>query len=163
MSLRRVFLSGGVTVLALALGAVAVGADLFGTASNPERIDLISRATAINNFVDVGPTGPTPGDIYVFVDDVFLASAPSQKVGEALGRCTVIDPATARLGCNITTTLGANSITTDGTLINVSGTKSTGAVTGGTGRFRNARGEGVLDLGPPEGPHRVTFRLILQP
>jgi len=168
MSLRRAFLAGTMTVLALALGAVAVGADPFGTASNPERIDIISRATAINNLVDVGPAGLSPGDIYVFVDDVFLANAPDQKVGQALGRCTVIDPATARLGCNITTTLGAtngvpNSIISDGTLINAPGAKSTGAITGGTGRFRNARGEGVLDLGPPEGPHRVTFQLILQP
>src|SRR4051794_37905949 len=65
MSLRRAFLAGSMTVLALALGAVAVGADPFGTASNPERIDIISRATAINNFVDVGPAGPSPGDIYV--------------------------------------------------------------------------------------------------
>jgi hypothetical protein len=34
---------------------------------------------------------------------------------------------------------------------------------GGTGRFRNARGEAALDLGPPEGPHRATFRVIVQP
>jgi hypothetical protein len=163
MSPRRVFLIVGLSVLALALGAVAVGANPFATAANPERIDLISRATAINNFVDVGPAGPSPGDIYVFVDDVFLASAPNQRVGQALGRCTVIDPASARLGCATTTSLPDGDITTDGTLINVPGTTSTGAITGGTGRFRNARGEAVLDLGPAEGPHRATFRLILQP
>jgi hypothetical protein len=52
---------------------------------------------------------------------------------------------------------------TDGTLINVPGKTSTGAITGGTGRYRNARGEGALDLGAPEGPHTATFRLILQP
>jgi hypothetical protein len=150
-------------VLALAAAAVAVGANPLGTASDPERIDIISRATAINNFVDVGPAGPTPGDIYVFVDDVFLPSAPSRRVGQALGRCTVIDPASARLGCSTTTSLPGGSIITDGTLTNVSGVISTGAITGGTGRFRNARGEAVLDLGPPEGPHRATFRLILEP
>ena len=105
MSPRRVFLAVGVAVLALALGAVAVGANPFGTASNPERIDIISRATAINNFVDVGPVGPTPGDIYVFVDDVFRAEAPNREVGDALGRCTLIDPASARLGCSTTTSL----------------------------------------------------------
>jgi hypothetical protein len=163
MSPRRVFLAVGVAVLALALAAVAVGANPFATASNPERIDIITRATAINDFVDVGPAGPSPGDIYVFVDDVFLAKAPNQRVGDALGRCTVIDPASARLGCSINTSLPAGSIMTDGTLINVPGAVSTGAITGGTGRFRNARGEGMLDLGPPEGPHRGTFRLILQP
>ena len=56
-----------------------------------------------------------------------------------------------------------DTITTDGTLINVPGAVSTGGITGGTGRFRNARGEAVLDLGPPEGPHRATFRVIVQP
>jgi hypothetical protein len=163
---RRVLAAGVVTALALALGAVAVGANPFGTASNPERIDIISRATAINNFVDVGPAGPSPGDIYVFVDDVFLPKAPTTRVGQALGRCTLIDPATARLGCNIRTSFDVNdkdTITSDGTLINTPGAISTGAITGGTGRFLNARGESVLDLGPPEGPHRATFRVIVQP
>jgi hypothetical protein len=56
-----------------------------------------------------------------------------------------------------------STITTDGTLLNAPGTTSTGAITGGTGKFRNARGEAVLDLGPPEGPHRVSFRVIVQP
>jgi hypothetical protein len=92
MSARRLFLAVGVAGLALALGAVAVTANPFATATNPERIDIITRATAIDDFVDVGPAGPSPGDIYVFVDDVFLAKAPSQRGGEALGRCTLIDP-----------------------------------------------------------------------
>jgi hypothetical protein len=163
MSPRRVFLAVGVAVLALALAAVTVGANPFGTASYPERIDIISRATPINNFVDVGPAGPTPGDIYVFVDDVFFAKDPNQKVGDALGRCTLIDPPTARFGCSISTSLPDGRIMTDGTLINAPNAISTGAITGGTGKYRNARGEGVLDLGPQEGPHRATFRLILLP
>ena len=32
---------------------------------------------------------------------------------------------------------------------------------GGTEDYRNARGEGVVDLGPPEGPRKVTLRLSL--
>ena len=171
MSPRRVFLAVGVAVLALALGAVAVGANPFATASNPERIDIISRATAINNFVDVGPAGPTPGDIYVFVDDVRFAKDPDEVVGEALGRCTLIDPASPprppRFGCSIHTSfdddVGGGSIMTDGTLKNAPNAISTGAITGGTGRYRNARGEAVLDLGPEVGPHKATFGLILQP
>ena len=113
---------------------------------------------------DVKNDGPTPGDIYVFVDDVFRANAPNTKVGEALGRCTLIDPATARFGCAITTSLNKDdSIMTDRTLINAANAISTGAITGGTGKYRNARGEAALDLGPPQGPHKATFRLILQP
>jgi len=36
-------------------------------------------------------------------------------------------------------------------------------VTGGTEAYRDARGERVLDLGPAEGPHKVTFELITTP
>jgi hypothetical protein len=163
MSPRRIFVVVGVAVLALALAAVAVGANPFGTASHPERIDIITKATAINDFVDVGDPGPDPGDIYVFVDDVFRVNDPNTKVGEALGRCTLIHPATARFGCSINTSLPDGSIMTDGTLILVEGTTSTGAITGGTGRYRNARGDSVLDLGPLQGPHTATFRLINKP
>jgi hypothetical protein len=52
---------------------------------------------------------------------------------------------------------------TDGTLKNVPNEPSTGPITGGTGRYRNARGEATLNLGPLQGPHTATFRLILQP
>jgi hypothetical protein len=79
MSTRRVFLAVGVAVVALALAAVAVGANPFATASDPKRIDIITRATAINDFVDVGPSGLTPGDIYVFVNDVFLDSTSRSR------------------------------------------------------------------------------------
>jgi hypothetical protein len=168
---KRLLVAGGAIVLGISLGIPAVAASASGTAagppqgtaSNPQRIDIITRATAINNFVDIGPTGPSPGDLYVFSDDVFFASDPANKVGRADGRCTLIDPSSARFGCTIITSLPKGDITTEGTLVNVSGVTSTGAVTGGTGDFRNARGEGVLELGPPQGPHRVTFRLILIP
>jgi hypothetical protein len=134
-----------------------------GTASNPLRIDIITKATAINNVVDIGPAGASTGDLYVFSEDVFFASDPATKIGQADGRCTLIDPSTARFGCTIITSLPKGDITTEGTLINVPGWTSTGAVTGGTKDFRNARGEGVLHLGPPEGPHQVTFQLIVSP
>jgi len=95
------------------------------------RIGVISRATAINNFVDIGPTAPSTGDLYVFSDDVFFTSDPAAKVGRADGRCTLIDPSSARFGCTIITSLPKGDITTEGILVNASGAKSTGAVTGG--------------------------------
>src|SRR3954465_2260290 len=52
-----------------------------GNGVQPVRIDVISRATAINNFVDIGPTAPSTGDLYVFSDDVFFTSDPAAKVG----------------------------------------------------------------------------------
>jgi hypothetical protein len=113
--------------------------------------------------VDIGPAGFSPGDLYVFSEDVFFSSDPTTKIGQADGRCTLIDPAKARFGCTIITTLPKGDITTEGTLINIPGSTSTGAVTGGTNLYRNARGEGTLVLGGPQGPHQVTFQLIVIP
>jgi hypothetical protein len=168
---KRWLVAGGAAVLGLGLAYPAVSAAASGTAvspaaataSNPLRIDIITKATAINNFVDIGPAGLSTGDLYVFSEDVFFASDPATKVGRADGRCTLVDPSSARFGCTIITSLPKGDITTEGTLINVPGSTTTGAVTGGTKDFRNARGEGVLNLGPPEGPHQVTFRLIVNP
>jgi hypothetical protein len=71
-------------------------------AENQQRIDLVTKATAINNFVDIGPTDLSPGDLYVFSDDVAFASDPTTKVGRADGRCTLIAPP-SRFGCTIIT------------------------------------------------------------
>jgi hypothetical protein len=177
----RLLIAGVVTTLGLAVAIPSLSASASGTttspppgsAANPLHIDLITTATAINNFVDLGPVGLTTGDLYVFSDDVFLASDPTAKVGRAEGRCILIDPP-SRFGCTIITSLGVDvptvpstmprgTITTEGTLIDSQGKTSTGAVTGGTGSFRNARGEGTLLLGPAQGPHYVTFQLILSP
>src|SRR3954447_24922946 len=85
----RLLIAGGAVALGfgLALTAVSVTAPTAaasppaGTASSPLRIDVISRATAINNFVDIGPTAPSTGDLYVFSDDVFFTNNPATKVG----------------------------------------------------------------------------------
>src|SRR4051794_33218062 len=82
MSAKRVTLALGVTAAALTVAAVSVHATPVGTAANPEKIKFISRATPVNTVVDVGPAGSSPGDIYVFVDDVFLTTAPSTQVGQ---------------------------------------------------------------------------------
>jgi hypothetical protein len=170
----RMLIAGG-TVAALALGvilpALSAGASgtpaspSVGTAANPQRIDIVTTATAINNFGDIGPTGLSPGDLYVFSDEVSFANDPGHKVGHSDGRCTLVDPKPEKpqFGCTIITALPEGTITTEGTLINVPGSKNEGSITGGTGDYRRARGEAVLDLGPPTGPHQATFWLILTP
>lgn len=169
--MRKRWLAAGAAAVGFGLAMPVVSASASGTpvspaagtVSNPLRIDIITRATAINDFVDTGPAGFTTGDLYIFSDDVFFAADPATKVGRADGRCTLIDPASARFGCTIVTSLPKGDITTEGTLINVPNARSTGAVTGGTQDYRNASGDAVLDLGPPGGPHQATFRLILSP
>jgi hypothetical protein len=133
------------------------------SSAEPLVLNLISRATPINELVDTGPSGFSPGDLYVFSDRLFLESAPDEQIGTSDGRCVLIDPTAFRFDCSITTKLPEGEIMFAGTFTLVEGTTSVGAIVGGTGAYRKARGEGSSKLGPFEGPHEVTIKLILNP
>jgi hypothetical protein len=113
--------------------------------------------------VDIGPSGPSPGDLYVFSDDVFRASQPTKAIGRFDGRCTLLDPGAARWDCSVSTSLPDGTIRGAGSLTFVERSVNVGAMTGGTGRYRKTRGEGTVELGPFEGPHKLHFSLILSP
>jgi hypothetical protein len=161
------------TVTALALGLVVGGVSLAsGGSANPGHpmvINLLSRATAINNFVDTGPPGLSPGDLYVFSDRLFLLGAPNKQIGIDSGRCVLIDAAAFNFDCSVTAhipegaPLDAGDIMSAGSLTLVEGTTSTLALVGGTGPYATARGDVSVNLGPFEGPHEVTVNLILNP
>jgi hypothetical protein len=150
-------------VVALAIGSLSFASGGPSNSANPQVLKLITRATAINDFVDTGAPGLSPGDLYVFSERLFLASAPSDQIGTADGRCVLIDPAALRFDCSITSSLPEGNIISEGTLTLVEGATSVGAITGGTGTYRKARGEATLKLGPFIGPHEVTFFVILNP
>jgi hypothetical protein len=158
-----------VTALGLVIGGVSLASEEPANNANPLVLNLLSRATSINNYVDTGPPGPSPGDIYVFSDRLFLASAPSEQIGTVDGRCILIDPAAFRFDCSSTNhiaeggPLAAGDVMSAGSLTLVQGTTSTFAVVGGTGAYRTVRGDAVVKLGPFEGPHEVTANLILNP
>ena len=84
---KRWLVADGSVTLGLGLAYPAVSASASGTpvspsagtASNPLRIDIITKATAINNLVDIGSTGPSTGDLYVFSEDVSFARDPPTK------------------------------------------------------------------------------------
>jgi hypothetical protein len=164
---------GWATVAVLALGLVVGGASLASggpsNRNNPTVMHLISRATAINNFVDTGPAGFSPGDLYVFTDRLFMADAANVQVGTDDGRCMLIDAAAFKFDCSITghfppgQPVDAGDIVMSGTITLVQGTTSTEAIVGGTGPYRAARGDVTVDLGPLGGPHEITVDLILNP
>jgi hypothetical protein len=155
--------------LALAVGGGSFASQGPANNSNPLVVELLSRATAIDNFVDTGPAGPSSGDLYIWTDREFLASSPDDLLGTADGRCALIDPTNLKFDCSITThvaegqPLPAGDITLAGTLTLTEGTTSTFAIVGGTGPYRTARGDVTVQLGPFQGPHDVTVKLILNP
>jgi hypothetical protein len=160
---RLVAAVAGLIVVGLVIGGVSLASSGPANRNNPLVLDLITRATAINNFVDTGPPGFSTGDLYVFSDRVFAASAPAQQIGTVDGRCVLIDPATLRYDCSTTGHLADGDIMTAGNITLAQGTTSTLAVVGGTGAYAVARGDATLELGPFEGPHNVTIRLVLNP
>jgi hypothetical protein len=150
-----------VTMLGVITASVAMASA--GSSSTTQVINLTSRATAINDFIDIGRAGFSPGDLYVFSDRLFPVSSPGEQIGTSDGRCVLIDPATFRFDCSITVKLPDGGLMIAGTLTLVEGTTSIGAIVGGTGANRKARGEGSTTLGPLVGPHDVTLELILNP
>jgi hypothetical protein len=149
--------------LGLLIAGVSFASDGPSNSAQPRVLNVISRATAINNFVDTGPSGVSPGDLYVFTERLFLATAPSEQIGIADGRCVLVDPAAFRFDCSTTSKFPEGDIMTAGTFTLIEGTTSVGAIIGGTDAYREARGEASLTLGPFEGPHEVTYRLVLTP
>jgi hypothetical protein len=168
--MRSLFILASVLASAVLLGGSAVaGADEARSASRntPLTIELVTEATTINHFVDLGAPGPSPGDTYTFSDKLFRENDPEEQVGQADGHCTLISPSAGRFACTITISLSDGDITTEGVLIFVPNTTSVGAVTGGTGVYQNARGEAKVILGPvvgvPGARHNAILSLILIP
>jgi hypothetical protein len=168
--MRRIaWATAAAVALGLAIGGVSLASEGPSNNANPLVLNLLSRATAVNNFIDTGPAGFSPGDIYVFSDRLFLAGAPDQQIGTSNGRCELIDPTAFSFDCSFTNHLtgvgglAAGDVIGAGTLSLVEGTTSTVAVVGGTGAYRTARGDAIIKLGPFEGPHQVTVNLVLNP
>jgi hypothetical protein len=59
--------------LALAAGGVSFASQAPANNGNPLVVKLLSRATSIDNFVDTGPVGTSPGDLYIWTDRELLA------------------------------------------------------------------------------------------
>jgi allene oxide cyclase len=102
-------------------------------------IHVVEHATT-DATTDTGDPGDTSGDILTFANDVFDAS-DSTKVGTDQGYCIRIT-APGSYECNWTTFLEDGQITVEGPFFDTS--DSVVAITGGTGAYRNARGQMVL-------------------
>jgi len=101
-------------------------------------ITVIEHATT-DITTDTGAKGDSVGDILTFANEVFDA-ADATKVGTDNGYCLrTVTGAGAAYECNWTTFLDCGQITVEGPFFDAK--ESTLAITGGTGRYRGARGE----------------------
>ena len=129
-------------------------------------LELQGRPTSANSSVDLGQQGASPGDQLIFSDELFRPAdsqsegqESSQKIGQADGRCTLIDPNSERFLCTVVSSFENGTIVTEGVLSNKENSPNASSVTGGTGEYRGVTGEATLDLAPAQGPHAIRFDL----
>jgi allene oxide cyclase len=118
-------------------------------------VSVVEHATT--DAVTNGTAGDDAGNILTFANDVFDA-ADAHKVGSDQGSCvrTVVGKAWE---CTWTTFLQSGQITVEGPFYDAGG--SVLAVTGGTGAYRNVRGEMELKYRNPAGTEfDFVFHLI---
>ncbi len=139
---RRVVAVGTVVVASALLvpGAVAsAGADDRGGTRSHETTLHFDVAFSPFDLVDLGEPGLSAGDVIVF-DDVLLQDG--EQVGGMAGTCVVID-ATPLANCTGVVTL-AEQDTITFAFLNAPPPEKIFAITGGSGTYRSARGDGLL-------------------
>jgi hypothetical protein len=161
-----------VTAVALTLGVVsfASAADNKKDGRKKVTINLTSRSVQEAD-LDLGATGFTVGDRFVFSDDVFRNG---RNVGLLGGECSAVrilpqplppdqEPQSTVVNCVVTLDLGKGQVTGQGLLTfsqETEGKPFRFAVTGGTGPYRTAHGEArVTETSETES--RIKLKLIL--
>ena len=113
-------------------------------------VTVIEHATT-DATTDTGNPGDTAGDILTFANDVFDAT-DATKVGTDQGYCIRVVAGTS-YECTWTTFLAGGQIVVSGPFYDAK--DSTLAITGGTGRYRHARG--TMDLHARAGGAEYAF------
>jgi hypothetical protein len=104
--------------------------------------------------VDVGAPGLSLGDYTVFHDQLF---AHGMRVGDDGGTCPIVDVSQGLIHCTGTIRLAAGQLTFQG-LTTTAPTKHV-AITGGTGRYQDASGQGrLVEFGNGKGSLTLTLR-----
>jgi hypothetical protein len=146
-----------------AITTLAVTASIFAAPGGAEPSGQHAFQVAIrfgdDPLIDVGgsPPGPDVGDI-VALDDQLLVNG--RVIGHDGGSCVFNNVSRPEASCVVTFALPRGTIT--GQWLNQPPPRKVVAVTGGTGLYRNARGEAVI-VEAPDQTGTATFRLIGSP
>src|SRR3954471_17821296 len=124
------------TVVVLVAAAAAWGRQPDRAPGRGASSVTVVEHAANDTTTDTGVPGDSAGDLLTFANDVYDAS-DVRKVGTDQGFCIRIVPA-ASYECTWTTFLAGGQLVVAGPFFDTR--DSTLAITGGTGRYRNARG-----------------------
>ena len=151
-------------VIGPAATALALAGLLAPTASADNTLTLFERDD-VQNFVDHGEPGPGPGDQFLFAGDVFDRPG-GVFLGRSSGVCTTLtgDGQAGQTTCSATFDLAGGQILVQGFVdsnaLFVSGGTNPLAITGGTGVYRNARGDGTIRV-PVDVPNQTDAYFVL--
>jgi Dirigent-like protein len=131
----------------LLIGAPAASAHDKGRGKDKQTLRLVAEENQFE-FVDVGASGPSLGDYFVFNETLFKRG---REVGTSGGVCTATEVTppydVLTFQCLVTLSLRSGQITLQG-LIEIQGEDDMGpfrlAITGGTGKYRGAGGEATF-------------------
>ena len=139
---RKLLLSFGLAMIAvLALAGIAVGSS--DELTQPRTIHVIQTGGKIT-FLKVNPNKDTfIGDQVVVNGPVFSANG-TKRVGRQHAICTLMDKPGVLAECSITTFLSDGSIVASGPVHFGVNDRTQGSILGGTGTYRNARGQVVF-------------------
>jgi hypothetical protein len=156
---RKLQAVAAIALLTIAGGVMAAGAASDTNSDDGEdgRVIHLTTKQVHQGFIDHGAPGLSVDDEFVFSNDLYQNGA---KVGEDGGTCAV-----TRIASGEAVTLhcvGTNSL--QGGQISVQGLAAPGepfelAITGGTGRYRKARGQ---VFGENTSPTEMSIKLVLR-
>jgi hypothetical protein len=145
-------LATALITLAAAGGAALASGDGSGGGGHTRTLHFLLRET--QQVVDRPPAGPTNGDL-VLVRGELLNPRTRKAVGTEIGMYVMVDAASEhRSAAQVVFTPGARSSLAQADQITMAGvfdsvpSKVVSAITGGTGRYQDARGQVVGRQGP---------------
>lgn len=116
--------------------------------------------------LDLGPQGTGPGDQFIFEGDLFDHKG-GRKVGHTAGQCTIFSGNATGTGdafCTTILVLDRGQITGQGlfdsAVLFSRGQAASFAIVGGTGIYRNARGDGSVQL-PIDVPGKTDANFVI--
>ena len=140
---------------ALAIAAIGTVASAPGAlAASPKTQTLQYRIRFNDTALDLGAPGPTLGDLQLLNDQ--LVNRDGNVVGHDSGVCTITSLDPPETNCNITFALPGGQITSQ--FLNSPAPRKAAAITGGTSRYRRARGD-ILIKENPDQTGTIVFRL----
>jgi hypothetical protein len=163
--MRRVVLTGAAAALVLALaGVVAISAASQAAEPSTHKAKTLTFEVVFSPFAPIAannvrdPNSPFAlGDEIVFHDQLF---ADGKRVGDDLGSCVIVSITAQELAANCSLVIRLPGGNLTGQFVAIAGPAPREiALTGGTGRYRTAGGEGTLaEFGNGRG--RMTLQVL---